>query len=93
MQPQTSRHGPVAQLLIAWAPLSVILIAYAAARWVSAPLGTGDGDATNRLGFGLNVAGPARGDERLLGGIPSVCRQGRLGGGPARWRAAAAALA
>ena len=55
-----SRHGPVAQLLIAWSPLSVILVAYWVAQWITAPLGVGDGADTNRLGAGLHVLGPAR---------------------------------
>jgi membrane-associated phospholipid phosphatase len=92
MDPQTSRHGPVAQLLIAWAPLSVILFAYAAAQWVSAPLGTGGGAATNRLGFELHVTGPARADERVFGGVPSVWMQEHLVDGGAHWYDAAAAL-
>jgi len=91
MDPRTSRHGPVAQLLIAWAPLSVILLAYAAAQWVSAPLQTG-GAGTNRLGFGLHVAGPAQADERVFGGIPSVWLQEQLVDGAAHWYDAAAAL-
>ena len=35
-----SRHGPIAQLLIAWSPLSAILVAYWVAQWITAPLGT-----------------------------------------------------
>jgi len=87
------RHGPVAQLLIAWAPLSVILIAYAAAQWVNAPL-TGEGRPadTNRLGFGLHVLGPAHADSMLFGVVPSVWLQHRLAGGPAHWYDAVAAL-
>ena len=62
-----SRHGPIAQLLIAWSPLSVILLAYAVAGWISAPLGTGADAATNRLGFGVHVAGPAGLGDLLAG--------------------------
>jgi membrane-associated phospholipid phosphatase len=91
--PAFSRHGPIAQLLIAWAPLSVILLTYAAARWVSAPLGARGYDAgTNRLGFGLHVAGPARVDVGVFGAVPTVWLQERLVDGSAHWYDAAAAL-
>jgi membrane-associated phospholipid phosphatase len=91
--PPASRHGPVAQLLIAWAPLSVILLAYAAAEWIDAPLAArGDGAGTNRLGFGLHVAGPAEFDRAVFGAVPSVWLQQRLVDGSAHWYDAAAAL-
>ena len=61
-----SRHGPIAQLLISWSPLSAILVAYAVAAWVSAPLETGDGATTNRVGAPLHVSGPAVADERAV---------------------------
>ena len=89
---EPSRHGPIAQLLIAWSPLSVILVAYWVARWVSAPLGTGEGADTNRLGFGLHIAGPARADEEVFGAIPSVWLQERLVDGSPHWYDGAAAL-
>ena len=57
-RPAESGHGPIAQLLIPWSPLSVILLPYALAGWISAPLGTGDGADTNRLGFVVNVPAP-----------------------------------
>lgn len=87
------RHGPVAQLLIAWSPLSAILVVYAAAQWISAPLAsrTSDGGA-NRLGFALHVAGPARLDEAVFGTVPSVWLQERLLGGGPHWYDAVAAL-
>lgn len=89
----SSRHGPIAQLLIAWSPLSVILVAYWVAQWITAPLGTGDGAGTNRLGFGLHVAGPARADESVFGAIPSVWLQERLvDASSPHWYDAAAAL-
>jgi membrane-associated phospholipid phosphatase len=92
-RPTASRHGPVAQLLIAWAPLSVILLAYAAAQWISAPLGArGSGVGTNRWGFGLHVAGPAEVDRSVFGVVPSVWLQARLVDGSAHWYDAAAAL-
>ena len=99
--PRASRHGPVAQLLIAWAPLSVILLAYAAAQWVNAPLAAAGEDAGsnplgsqlgNRLGFGLHVDDPARVDRVLFGAIPSVWLQERLVDGSAHWYDAAAAM-
>ncbi len=89
-----SRHGPIAQLLIAWSPLSAILVIYGAAAWVSAPL-SGQASAaagTNRLGFGLHVAGPADADRALFGVVPSVWLQEHLVDGSARWYDAAAAL-
>jgi membrane-associated phospholipid phosphatase len=91
-QRATTRHGPVAQLLIAWSPLSVILLAYAAAQWVSAPLASGDGAGTNRLGFGLHVAGPADLDRAVFGTVPSVWLQERLVEGTVHWYDAVAAL-
>ena len=89
---QASRHGPVAQLLIAWSPLSAILVAYWVAQWVTAPLGVGDGADTNRLGFGLHVLGPARADESIFGAVPSVWLQERLVDGSPHWYDAVAAL-
>lgn len=91
--PAGSRHGPVAQLLIAWSPLSVILLAYAVARWISAPLAAGGfGAGTNRLGVPLHVTGPAQADRDLFGVVPSVWLQERLVDGSAHWYDAAAAL-
>ncbi|MBC2933586.1 phosphatase PAP2 family protein [Nocardioides sp. zg-1228] len=88
---QESRHGPIAQLLIAWSPLSAILLTYWLAQWITAPLGVGDGDDTNRLGAGLHVLGPARADEALLGTMPTVWLQARLIDGSAHWYDALAA--
>ena len=87
-----SRHGPIAQLLISWSPLSVILLAYAVAGWVSAPLDEGDGASLNRLGASLHVVGPARADERVFDTIPSVWLQERLVDGTPHWYDAVAAL-
>ena len=89
---QESRHGPIAQLLIAWSPLSIILAAYWIVHWVTAPLGTGDGDDANRLGFPLHVLGPVRADEAVFGAVPTVWLQEHLHDGTARWYDAAAAL-
>jgi membrane-associated phospholipid phosphatase len=89
---KTSPHGPIAQLLIAWSPLSVLLVAYWVAQWITAPLGTGEGARTNRLGFGLHVAGPARADESIFGAVPSVWLQERMVDGSPHWYDAAAAL-
>jgi membrane-associated phospholipid phosphatase len=86
------RHGPIAQLLFAWAPLSVILLTYAVAQWINAPLGGGYGAGTNRLGFGLHVAGPAELDHWFFGAVPTVWLQERLVDGSAHWYDAAAAL-
>ena len=88
-----SRHGPVAQLLIAWSPLSAILVAYGVAQWVSAPLEAGGYRAgANRLGLGLHVTGPAEADRAVFGGVPSVWLQEHLVDGSAHWYDAVAAL-
>lgn len=89
---EEARHGPIAQLLISWSPLSVILLAYAVAGWISAPLEEGDGASTNRLGAGLHVLGPARADERVFGVVPTVWLQERLVDGTSHWWDAVAAL-
>lgn len=92
-RPTGSRHGPIAQLLIAWSPLSVILLVYGAAQWVSAPLGErGYAAHVNRLGFALHVTGPAHVDAAVFGAVPSVWLQQRLVDGPAHWYDAVAAL-
>lgn len=89
----SSRHGPTAQLLIALAPLSLILVAYAVAQWVNVPLGARDDAAgTNRLGLALHVVGPARVDTEVFGAVPSVWLQQRLVDGSAQWYDAVAAL-
>jgi membrane-associated phospholipid phosphatase len=89
---QESRHGPIAQLLIAWSPLSAILVAYWVAQWITGPLGSGADDPTNRVGAGLNVLGPARADEALFGVVPTVWLQERLLDGSPHWWDAPAAL-
>ncbi len=90
--PPPSRQSPLAQLLIAWAPLSVVLLAYAAAGWVNAPLGKGDGVATNRLGFSLHVSGPAQVDRTVFGAVPTVWLQEQLVDGTLHAYDAAAAV-
>ena len=87
-----SRHGPIGQLLIAWSPLSAILVAYWVAQWITAPLGEGDGSGVNRLGASLHVLGPARADETLAGAVPSVWLQARLVTGDPHWYDVVAAL-
>jgi membrane-associated phospholipid phosphatase len=92
-RPTSSRHGPVAQLLIAWSPLSLILVAYAVAQWVSTPLtARGRAGGSNRLGFGLHVDGPAQVDQQVFGAVPSVWLQHHLVDGSAHWYDAVAAL-
>ena len=92
-RPPPSRHGPVAQLLIAWSPLSLILIAYAAADWVATTIVVGDpGDQANRLGFALHVTAPAAADRHVFGAVPSVWLQDRLVDGSVHWYDALAAL-
>ena len=73
-----TRHGPIAQLLIAWSPLSAVLAGYALTRWVSGPLGEGGGALRNRLGARLHVAGPSEADRRLFGEVPTVRLQQHL---------------
>lgn len=87
-----TRHGPIAQLLLAWSPLSAILVAYWLAQWITAPLEDGDGSGTNRLGAALHVLGPARADEAMFGTVPSAWLQARLVDGSTHWYDAAAAL-
>jgi len=90
--PLPARHGPIAQLLMAWSPLSLILLAYAAAQWVTGPLVAAGRGGANRLGLGLHVAGPAAVDRSLFGEVPSVWLQERLVDGSRHWYDAAAAL-
>jgi membrane-associated phospholipid phosphatase len=91
--PAPSRHGPVAQLLIALSPLSIILVAYAAAQWVNSPIHAGAaGTHVNRLGFHLHVLAPARTDREVFGALPSAWLQQRLADGSAHWYDAVAAL-
>ena len=92
-RPAPSRHGPIAQLLIAWAPLSSILVVYAVAGWISAPLADrGSGGGANRFGFGLHVVGPPRADEAVFGAVPTVWLQQRLVDGSTHWYDAVGAL-
>ncbi|WP_134739265.1 phosphatase PAP2 family protein [Nocardioides sp. 503] len=92
-RPAESRHGPIAQLLIAWAPLSGILVAYAIAQWISSPLADPSGvGETNRLGFPLHVAGPPRVDEAVFGAVPTVSLQQQLVDGAPHWYDGVAAL-
>jgi membrane-associated phospholipid phosphatase len=92
LQAARPRHGPVAQLLIAWSPLSTVLLAYAAASWVTAPLRDGAGGGVNRFGFALHVTGPAHVDQALFGVLPSAWLQARLVDGSPHWYDAAAAV-
>ncbi len=87
-----SRLGPVAQLLITWSPLSLILLACAVAGWISGPLIADPESGTNRLGFGVHVVGPARADRAIFGAVPSVWLQEHLVDGSAHSYDAAAAL-
>ena len=88
----SSQHGPLAQLLIAWSPLSAILIAYWAAQWATGSLGTPDGSATNRLGAPLHVLGPARVDAWAFGTVPSAWLQQHLAAAHPTWYDAVAAV-
>jgi membrane-associated phospholipid phosphatase len=78
---------------MAISPLSLVLVAYAAAAWVSAPLSSRhDGGGTNRFGAPLHVNGPADVDRAVFGAVPSVWLQARLVDGTAHWYDAVAAL-
>ncbi|WGL52610.1 phosphatase PAP2 family protein [Nocardioides sp. BP30] len=93
MTGRDSRHGPVAQLLIAWSPLSAILVLYAVAQWISAPLaGRTHAGGANRLGFALHTSGPRRIDEAVFGVLPSAWLQRHLVDGSTHWYDAVAAL-
>jgi membrane-associated phospholipid phosphatase len=92
LAPSATRHGPVAQLLIALSPLSALPLAYWIAQWITAPLGLGDGSATNRLGFELDTSAPAAVDEWVFGTLPTVWLQERLLDGAPHWYDAVAAL-
>lgn len=92
MSGRTSR-GPLAQLLVAWSPLSAILVLYAVAQWISGPLaGRSEAGGANRLGFGLHVSGPRRIDEAVFGVLPSRSLQQHLVDGSTHWYDAVAAL-
>lgn len=92
-RPSAPRHGPIAQLLMVLSPLSAILLLYAVAAWINAPLAArSSGGGSNRLGFGLHVTGPVAVDEGVFGAVPSVWLQQRLVDGSAHWYDAAAAL-
>jgi len=77
---KASERPDWAQLLIALSPLSLILVAYAGAQWVSAPLsrGTLDEGDVNRLGAGLQIIWPAAADRSVFGEVPTVWLQDLL---------------
>ena len=72
---EPTRHGRIAQLLIALSPLSLILIAYALTRWITAPLLDDPTRATNRIGIELQVSGPADVDRSFFAAVPTVWLQ------------------
>lgn len=89
----SSRHGPIAQALLALSPLSLILLAYAAADWVNSPIDAGHpGAGANRLGIALHVRQPASVDRSIFGVVPSAWLQQHLFDGPAHWYDGVAAL-
>ena len=90
---QETRHGPVAQLLIAWSPLSAVLAFYWLAQWLGAPLGASStAPSTNRVGARLHTLAPARVDTDLFGAVPSVWLQHHLAAGAPHWYDVVAAL-
>jgi membrane-associated phospholipid phosphatase len=92
LAPPGTRHGPLAQLLIALSPLSAIPLLYWLAQWITAPLGLGEGSDTNRLGFRLDTTGPAAADRSVFGTVPTVWLQERLLDGVPHWYDGVAAL-
>ena len=71
--------GAVAQLLLAWWPLGVVLVAYAVAQWINSPLGGRlEQGAPNALGFPLHISEPGVADRALFGTLPSAWLQDRL---------------
>ena len=76
-----------AQLLIALSPLSLILVAYAVAHWVSAPLSHGElaEGEVNRLGAGLQVLWPVAVDRAVFGRLPTLWMQEVLLPAEPRW--------
>lgn len=86
-QDPASERPAWAQLLIALSPLSVILVAYAVAQWVSAPLSHGEltEGEVNRLGAGLQIIWPAAADRATFGTLPTVWLQDLLLRPEAQW--------
>ncbi|GAB3929336.1 phosphatase PAP2 family protein [Kribbella albertanoniae] len=93
--PRSKSERPAwAQLLIAMSPLSLVLLSYAIADWINATIAVepGTGATTNRLGFDLQVGGPAAADRALFGVVPTVWLQDRLVDSPGDWYDVAASL-
>lgn len=83
---RTSRHGPIAQLLIASSPLSLILLTYFLGDWIAATIDLDrPATSTNRLGFGLHRTAAAVVDQHVFGAVPTVWLQGHLVDGSAHW--------
>ncbi|MDF8264844.1 phosphatase PAP2 family protein [Luteipulveratus flavus] len=81
------------QLLLACSPLTLVLLSYVLAQWISAPITARPRQGvTNRLGFGLHVTAPPAVDRAVFGVVPSAWLQQRLVGGGAHWYDAVAAL-
>jgi hypothetical protein len=84
----------VAQVRAVWLPLGVILLAYAVASAVNAPLRANlSQGAPNVLGFPLHIGEPVVADEWLFGSLPTNWLAQRLHGsaGP-QWYDAVAAI-
>ena len=83
----------MAQLLIAWSPLSAVLAFYWLAQWLGAPLdASSTAPSTNRVGAGLHTLGPAGSTPTCS--VPSLrcgCSTHLAAGAP-HWYDAAAAL-
>lgn len=89
---EPTRHGPIAQLLIALSPLSLILIGYALTHWITAPLLDDPTHATNRIGIGLQVSGPADVDRSFFAAVPTVWLQEHFATGEPHWYDAVASV-
>ncbi len=81
--PTPRRAGRVrsgaAQLLVSWLPLGFLLLAYAAAQLINAPIGDNlVQGARNALGFGLHVSEPVAFDRGVFGTLPTAWLQEHL---------------
>ena len=74
----TARSRFVPQVLLAWLPLAVILLGYAAAQLINNGLSADPTEgATNALGFPLHVTEPATVDRWIFGELPTTWLQER----------------
>ncbi len=78
MGARPARSRFVSQVLLAWLPLALILLGYAAAQLINNGLsGEPTEGATNALGFPLHVTEPAAVDRWIFGELPTTWLQER----------------